>query len=80
MEHKITIYGTSTCASCAQAKEYLKSKNFEYEWHDVGEDATAREEMIQKSGGMLSTPTIEIDGKVIVGFDKSKVDVLLGIN
>ena len=80
MEHKITIYGTSTCASCAQAKAYLKEKGFEYEWHDVGEDAKAREEMMQKSGGMLSTPTIEIDGKVIVGFDKSKVDVMLGIN
>lgn len=79
MEHKITIYGTSTCPSCAQTKSYLKEKGFEYGWFDVGEDAKAREEMMTKNGGMLSTPTIEIDGKVIVGFDKEKVDVLLGI-
>lgn len=78
MEHKITIYGTATCPSCAQAKEYLDSKNFKYEFKNVGEDAKAREEMIEKNGGMLSTPTIEIDGKIIVGFDKEKVDVLLG--
>lgn len=79
MEHKIIIYGTSTCPSCAMTKEYLKSKGFEYEFKNVGEDAKAREEMMAKNGGMLSTPTIEIDGKVIVGFDKEKVDVLLGI-
>lgn len=79
MEHKITIYGTSTCASCGLAKDYLKSKNFEYEFLNVGEDDKAREEMIAKNGGMLSTPTIDIDGKIIVGFDKEKVDALLEI-
>lgn len=79
-KHKITIYGTATCPSCKLAKDYLKENGFEYEWHDVGEDAKAREEMIEKSGGLLSTPTIDIDGKIIIGFDKSKVDLLLGID
>ena len=77
MNHTIIIYGTKTCPSCKLAKEYIKSKGFEYEDKDVGEDAKAREEMMEKNGGMLTTPTIEIDGKIILGFDKAKVDVLL---
>ncbi|QQG46323.1 MAG: hypothetical protein HYY55_00540 [Candidatus Niyogibacteria bacterium] len=79
MEHKITIYSTSTCPSCKMLKAYLQEKGFGYENKDVGEDAKAREEMIAKNGGLLSTPTVEIDGKIIVGFDKEKVDVLLGV-
>lgn len=78
MEHKIIIYSTTTCPSCRILKDYLKEKGFEYENKDVGEDAEAREKMMEKSGA-LSTPVIEIDGKIIVGFDKEKVDVLLGI-
>ena len=80
MEHKITIYSTPTCPSCKMLKSYLEEKGFEYENKDVGEDTKAREEMLEKNGGLLSTPTVEIDGKIIVGFDKSKVDLLLGIS
>lgn len=79
MEHKITIYGTATCPACKLAKEYLKSKGFEYEFKNVGEDAKAREEMIEKSGGILSVPIINIDGKIITGFDKEKINALLEI-
>lgn len=78
-KHKITIYGTTTCPSCVQTKAYLKEHGFEYDWHDVGEDEKARAEMLEKNGGFLTTPTIVIDDKVIIGFDKEKVDVLLGI-
>jgi len=79
MNHKITIYSTSTCPSCKMLKSYLQQKGFAYENKDVGEDTKAREEMLEKNGGILSTPTVEIDGKIIVGFDKEKIDFLLSI-
>ena len=78
MEHKIIFYSTASCSSCKLAKEYVKSKGFDYINKDVGEDAKAREEMMEKSGGILSTPVIDIDGKIIIGFEKSKIDLLLG--
>lgn len=78
MQHKITFYSTATCPSCKLAKEYVKSKGFDYENKDVGEDAEARAEMLEKSGGILSTPVIDIDGKIVIGFDKQKIDILLG--
>ncbi len=77
MTHQIKIYSTATCPACKLAKEYIKSKGFEYQSLDVGEDAKAREEMMTKNGGLLSVPTINIDGKVITGFDKNKIDAEL---
>lgn len=78
MQHKINIYSTATCPACKMAKEYIKSKGFDYTNFDVGENAKDREEMMSKNGGLISVPTIEIDGKIIVGFDKGKIDLLLG--
>ena len=53
--------------------KYLKSKNIEYIEVNVGEDMEGREEMIKLSGQM-GVPVINIDGKIIVGFDKMAID------
>lgn len=58
------------------AKEYFKSKGLTWTEHDVMSDETAREEMITKSG-QLGVPVILIDGKVVVGFDRRKIDEYL---
>ncbi|HEX3032780.1 MAG TPA: glutaredoxin domain-containing protein [Bacillota bacterium] len=57
-------------------KEYLSQKAVDYKEYDVASDSHAREEMMSKSGGM-AVPTLLVDGKVIVGFDKPKLDKLL---
>jgi glutaredoxin len=61
------------------AKEYLKKKGFAYEEHDVFKDVARRQEMVQASG-QLAVPVIRIDDKVIVGFNRAKINELLGIN
>lgn len=75
---KIAIYTTPTCAYCKMAKEYLKSKNLSYEEHDVSKDIPKQKEMIEKTG-QFGVPVIDIDGKIIVGFDKHKINQLLGL-
>lgn len=75
---KVKIYTTPTCVYCKAAKAFFKENNVEYEEKDVSKDAEARDEMIKKSG-MMAVPVIDIDGNVIVGFDKPKVEELLGI-
>lgn len=75
----IKIYTTQYCAYCKMAKEYFKSKNIPYEEYDVGADASKREEMLKKSG-QFGVPVIDIDGNIVVGFDRSKINQLLGIN
>ena len=72
----IKIYTTPTCAYCKMAKEYFKSKNLNYEEYDVSKDIPRQKEMIEKTG-QFGVPVIDIDGKFVVGFDKSKIEELL---
>jgi len=60
-------------------KEYLDEKGFEYEDVNVAEDLNAREEMVEKSGQM-GVPVSDIDGNIVVGFNREKVNELLGID
>jgi glutaredoxin 3 len=59
-------------------KEFLKENNFEFEDVDVSQDKKAQAEMIEKSGQM-SVPVVEINGKIVVGFDKEEISKLLNI-
>lgn len=70
---KINVYSTQTCPWCTKVKDYLKSRKINFEDIDVASDAAAREEMVRKSGEM-GVPQIEINGKIIVGFDKGAID------
>jgi len=60
------------------AKEFFKEHTIEYIEKNAATDAQAREEAIQKSGQM-GVPVIDIDGKIIVGFDKPALSEALGI-
>jgi glutaredoxin 3 len=73
---RVKIYSTPTCVFCQMAKRYLKEKNIEFEDVDVSQNKEAALEMIQKSGQM-GVPVIDIDGEIVIGFDKEKIDELL---
>lgn len=74
----ITIYSTPSCPYCKMAKDYLTSNNQAYTEVDVAADPTKADEMVKKSGQM-GVPVIDIDGTIIVGFDKAKINAALGI-
>lgn len=76
--HRIKIYSTPTCPYCHMLKEYLAEKGFEYEDINVAQDAEARKVMIEKSGQM-GVPVSDIDGEIVVGFNRDRVNELLGI-
>lgn len=75
---QVKIYTTPTCVYCKMTKEFFKQNNVQYEEKNVATDAAARDEMIAKSGQM-GVPVVEIDGKMIIGFDQPKLKELLGI-
>ncbi len=75
---KITIYTTPTCVYCKATKAFFKENNVVYEERDVSVDAKARDEMIAKSNQM-GVPVIDIDGQIVTGFDKAKLQELIGI-
>ena len=72
----VKIYTTPVCVYCKMAKEYFEKNNIAYEEIDVTEDETALQEMVKKSNQM-GVPVIVIDGEVIVGFDKARIDSLV---
>jgi glutaredoxin 3 len=68
----VKIYSTEWCHFCKEAKKFLKENNIKFEEIDVGKDQEAAQEMVKKSGQM-GVPVIDVDGQIIVGFDKIKL-------
>jgi glutaredoxin-like YruB-family protein len=73
---EIKIYSTPTCPYCKRAKEYFSSKGVSYDDIDVSNNQTALEEMV-KISGQMGVPVIVINGNVIVGFDRSRIESFL---
>ena len=72
----VTVYSTSWCSFCHQAKKYFDSIGVKYNDINVEEDQKAAEAMVKKTGQM-GVPVIEIGDTTIVGFDRPKVDAAL---
>ncbi len=75
---QVTIYTTPTCVYCKMAKAYFAENNIAYTERDVMVDMEAQHEMIEKTG-QLGVPVIDINGTMIIGFDKPKIKSLLGL-
>jgi glutaredoxin 3 len=78
MSKNVKVYSTPTCPYCIRAKQFLKENNIAFENFDVSSDQTKAEEMITKSGQM-GVPVIDIEGDIIVGFDKDRIKQALGM-
>ena len=78
MAHDVKIYTTPTCVYCKQSKELFQKNGIQYKELNVASDQAAREEMVNKSG-QLGVPVIDIDGKIVIGYDEAKLKELLEI-
>ena len=78
MNKKVKIYSTAACPYCIRAKQFLKENNIVFEDVDVSGNKAAAEEMIRKTGQM-GVPVLDIEGEIIVGFDREKIKQTLGI-
>ena len=73
----IKIYTTPTCGYCKMAKKYLSEIGIQYTEYDVSRDRQAADEMVNLTGQM-GVPVIVVDGQIIVGFDRPRLEQLLG--
>ncbi|MDP1889654.1 MAG: glutaredoxin family protein [Gemmatimonadaceae bacterium] len=78
MANKVVIYTTPECVYFKMTKEFFKENNVVYEEKDVAMDEKACNEMVEKSG-QLGVPVVDINGQIIIGFDKEKLSEILGI-
>ena len=74
----IKVFSTPTCSFCVSLKTFLNDHNIEFEEVNVAEDKESAKEMIEKSGQM-GVPVLDIDGEIVVGFDKNRIVELLKI-
>lgn len=72
----ITVYSATWCAFCHAAKDYFDKKGVAYTEVDVEKDPARGIEAVEKSG-QRGIPVIDIDGEIIVGFDRPRIDAAL---
>ena len=69
----ITLYTTPSCSFCHKAKAFFRQNNIRFTEHDIARDQRRADEMVRKSGQM-GVPVIDINGKIIVGFNQPEVE------
>ncbi len=62
---------------CNKTQEYLAEKGVEFEDRDITENEVFLKELEDMK--IMSTPVIVIDGEAVVGFNKDRLDELLGL-
>jgi glutaredoxin 3 len=72
----IVVYSTPTCGYCRIAKQFLKGRNIPFVEYDVAADRARAEEMVRKSGQM-GVPVLDVNGKIIVGFNQPEIEKAL---
>ncbi len=75
---QVKVYSTPSCPYCLTLKRFLEENNIEFEDIDVSQNQQAAEEMVEKSGQM-GVPVADIDGDIVIGFNRGKIKELLGI-
>ena len=75
---RVIVFSTPTCSFCNMAKRYFREKGIKFKDVDVSRDQTAARDMLRRSR-QSGVPVIDIGGKLIVGFDRPKINKLLGI-
>jgi len=76
MDAKVIIYSADWCAFCHAAKDYLTKLGVAYQEKDVESDPAVAQEAVEKSDQM-GIPVIDIQGDIVIGFDRPKIDELL---
>ncbi|MCU0652065.1 MAG: glutathione S-transferase N-terminal domain-containing protein [Candidatus Omnitrophica bacterium] len=78
MAQRIKVYSTPTCPFCIRLKQFLNEHSIIFENLDVSTNSQAAEEMVEKSGQM-GVPVLDVDGQIIIGFDKEKITSALSL-
>lgn len=76
---RVTVYTSPTCVWCGRLKDYLRRRSVAFREVDVARDPAQAEKLVARSGQM-GVPQTDVDGTIVVGFDKARLDDLLGLS
>lgn len=75
---RVIVFSTPSCTYCNLAKKYFRENRIKFRDVDVSRDQAAARDMVRRSG-QSGVPVIDIGGKIIVGFDRQKINRLLDL-
>ncbi len=75
---KIKIYSSNLEPYSEMLRNILKFNNVEFENCDI-KDPRNLKELLEKTNGQKTTPVMEVDGKLYIGFDREKIKEILNI-
>ncbi len=75
---RVIVFSTPSCPHCNHAKQYLRQQGVRFRDVDVSRDAAAARDMVRRSG-QQGVPVIDINGRIVVGFNRAEVDRLLSL-
>lgn len=75
---RVTVYTSPGCPPCGLVKTYLRDHGISFRSVDISRDERAAREIVRRSG-QQAVPQIDINGRIVVGFDRGKLATLLGI-
>lgn len=76
---RVILFTTPSCSYCRMAKKYLREQGVRFKDIDVSRDQTAARDMVKRSG-QQGVPVLDIGGRIVVGFDRPKIDKFLGLS
>ena len=77
-QKRVVVFSTPTCSYCNMAKQYFRRNKIRFKEVDVSTDPVAARDLMRRTGQM-GVPVIDIGGQLIVGFDKPRINDMLGI-
>ena len=75
---RIIVFSTPSCGWLRKLKSYLREKGFRYRDVDISKDVKAADDLVRKTG-QTGVPVTLINGRPIVGFNKTEIDRALKI-
>ena len=75
---RVVVYSGPGCPACGLVKTYLRRHGVGFQEINVARDPQAAKTLVRRSGQM-AVPQIDINGRLVVGFDQTKINRLLGI-
>ena len=74
--HEINLYTSPESKLCELAKVYFRSNGHDFVELDISKNEDAKKKMFEISDQLL-TPVVEIDGRVVVGYQVDLYDRML---
>lgn len=75
---KVILYTAPACPFCVIVKKYLERNNVKFKEIDISKDKKAGDEM-QKKSSQTNVPVIDVDGKMVIGYNLQKLNEALNL-